>query len=98
MCYNNKIIGQIKRLSIEDNDIIQLAIQNEILHWVNSGYDNKLHAILIVSKDYNWYEVGGMFGYDPITVSLKKWNSGAESLIRLSPTRIQLFWRLFLFN
>ena len=66
--YNNQIIGQMKRLNIEDNEIMQIAIQQEILRSEDSRYDHKLHGVLIVSKGYSCYEVGEMFGHDTTTV------------------------------
>lgn len=66
--YDNQIIGQMKRLDIEDNEIMQIAIQQEILRSEDSRYDHKLHGVLIVSKGYSCNEVGEMFGHDATTV------------------------------
>ena len=66
--YDNQNIVQMKRLDIEDNEIMQIAIQQEILRSEDSRYDHKLHGILIVSKGYSCSEVGEMFGHDATTV------------------------------
>jgi transposase len=58
----------MKRLDIEDNEIMQIAIQQEILRSEDSRYDHKLHGVLIVSKGYSCSEVGELFGHDATTV------------------------------
>ena len=58
----------MKRLDIEDNEIMQIAIQHEILRSEDSRYDHKLHGVLIVSKGYSCFDVGEMFGHEATTV------------------------------
>lgn len=58
----------MKKIKIEDNQIMQTAIQQEILRSEDSRYDHRLHGILLVSKGMNCYEVGGLLGHDATTI------------------------------
>ena len=58
----------MKRIQIEDNQIMQLAIQQEILRSEDSRYDHRLHGILLVSKGMSCYQAGEMLGHDSTTI------------------------------
>jgi transposase len=58
----------MKCLQIEDAQIMQIAIQQEIMRTEDSRFDHRLHGILLVSKGYNCYDVGEMFGHNATTI------------------------------
>ena len=58
----------MKRVKIQDNKIMQIAIQQEILRSEDARYDHRLHGILLVSKGHSCYEVGVMLGHDATTI------------------------------
>jgi len=58
----------MKRLSIEDSEIMQIAIQQEITRSEESRYDHRLHGVLLVSKGLTCYEVADLLGQNPTTV------------------------------
>ncbi len=64
----------MKKLTIEDNSIMRIAIQQEILRSEDSRYDHRLHGILLVSKGFSSYQVGDMLGHDATTV--QRWVNG----------------------
>ena len=58
----------MKRLQIADPEIMAIALQNEILRSEAARYDHRLHGVLLVCRGYSSYEVGEMFGQNPITI------------------------------
>lgn len=58
----------MKRLKLQDNKIMQIAIQQEILRSEDARYDHRLHGVLLVSKGQSCYSVGEMFGQDSTTI------------------------------
>lgn len=58
----------MKRIQIEDNQIMQEAIQQEILRNEDSRYDHRLHGVLLVSKGMSCYQTGEFLGHDSTTV------------------------------
>ena len=48
----------MKRLSISDPEIMEIAIQNEIHRSEEARYDHRLHGVLLVCKGFSCYEVG----------------------------------------
>jgi transposase len=58
----------MKRIQIEDNQIMQEAIQQEILRSEDSRYDHRLHGVLLVSKGMSCYRAGEFLGHDSTTV------------------------------
>jgi transposase len=58
----------MKSLHVEDNDIMQLAIQDEISRSEEARYDHRLHGVLLVSKGLNCYEVSELLGQNPTTI------------------------------
>jgi len=67
----------MRRLEIADKEIMQIALQNEILRSEEARYDHRLHGVLLVSKGFSCYEVGEMFGHDPTTI--QRWVTNFES-------------------
>lgn len=58
----------MKRINVEDNQIMQAAIQQEILRSEDSRYDHRLHGVLLVSKGMSCYQVGDFLGHDSTTI------------------------------
>jgi len=58
----------MKRIQIEDNEIMQVAIQQEILRSEDSRYDHRLHGVLLVSKGISCYQAGEFLGHDSTTI------------------------------
>lgn len=58
----------MRRLEIKDADIMQIAVQQEILRSEDSRYDHRLHGILLVCSGYSSKEVAELFGHSPRTV------------------------------
>ena len=58
----------MRRLAIADADIMQLALQQEILRSEEARYDHRLHGVLLVSHGLSCYDVAGLLGQDPRTV------------------------------
>lgn len=58
----------MRKLEIKDADIIQIAVQQEILRSEDSRYDHRLHGILLVCSGKSCNEVAELFGHSPRTV------------------------------
>lgn len=58
----------MRKLEIEDADIMKIAIQQEIMRNDESRYDHRLHAILLICENMNSYEVGKLLGHSPRTI------------------------------
>jgi len=58
----------MKSLHVKDNDLMQLAIQDEISRSEEARYDHRLHGMLLVSKGLNCYEVSELLGQNPTTI------------------------------
>ncbi len=58
----------MKRIQIQDTEIMQVAIQQEILRSEDSRYDHRLHGVLLVSKGMSCYQAGGFLGHDATTI------------------------------
>jgi transposase len=58
----------MKRIKIEDNQIMQAAIQQEILRSEDSRYDHRLHGVLLVCKGMSCYQTGEFLGHDSTTI------------------------------
>jgi len=66
----------MKRLKISDSDIMEIAIQNEILRSEEARYNHRLHGILLACKGFSSYQIGEMFGQNPTTV--QRWINSFE--------------------
>jgi len=58
----------MRKLQIEDAQVMQIAVQQEILRSEESRYDHRLHGVLLVSRGMTCYEVADHLGQDPVTV------------------------------
>src|SRR3974377_1621423 len=58
----------MRKLAIADADIMQLALQQEILRSEEARYDHRLHGVLLVTHGLSCYDVAGLLGQDPRTV------------------------------
>ena len=58
----------MKKLVVEDNEIMQLAIQQEIRRSEDSRYDHRLHGVLLIGKGFSCAEVAELFNQNTTTV------------------------------
>jgi transposase len=58
----------MRRLEISDAEIMQVALQQEIVRSEESRYDHRLHGVLLVCSGMSTYEVAELFGQSPRTV------------------------------
>lgn len=74
----------MKQLTIKEPVLMQIAIQQEIQRSDESRYDHKLHGILLITNNYDSYEVGEMFGQSPTTIQrwIKKFNESGFAGLR----------------
>ena len=67
----------MRKLAIADADIMQLALQQEILRSEEARYDHRLHGVLLVTHGLSCYDVAGLLGQDPRTV--ERWVQRLET-------------------
>jgi len=73
----------MRKLKIEDSDVMQIAIQQEIVRSDESRYDHRLHGVLLVCAGFSCYDVAALFQHSPRTVQywVKRFEqSGFEGL------------------
>lgn len=58
----------MRKLKIKDAEIMQMAIQQEIIRSDESRYDHRLHGVLLVCAGQSCYEVAEIFKHSPRTV------------------------------
>ncbi len=58
----------MRKLELEDAEIMKIALQQEIVRSDESRYDHRLHGVLLVSQGFSCYEVGSMLGHTPKTI------------------------------
>ncbi|MDD5616376.1 MAG: helix-turn-helix domain-containing protein [Candidatus Methanoperedens sp.] len=58
----------MRKLEIEDAEIMKIALQQEIVRSDESRYDHRLHGVLLVSQGFSCYEVGSMLGHTSKTI------------------------------
>lgn len=58
----------MRKLEIEDAEIMKIALQQEIVRSDESRYDHRLHGVLLVSQGFSCYKVGSMLGHTPKTI------------------------------
>lgn len=58
----------MRKLEIADAEIMQLALQQEILRSEETRYDHRLHGVLLVAHGLTCYAVADLLGQDPRTV------------------------------
>jgi len=67
----------MRKLEVEDKEIMQIAIRNEIARSEESRYDHRLHGVLLVSQGLSCRKVGDYLGQNPVTVQrwVKRFNN-----------------------
>lgn len=58
----------MRKFEIKDSNIMQVAVQQEILRTDESRYDHRLHGILLVCSGFSCYEVADLFKHSPRTI------------------------------
>lgn len=58
----------MRKFEIKDSNIMQVAVQQEILRSDESRYDHRLHGILLVCSGSSCYEVADLFKHSPRTI------------------------------
>lgn len=58
----------MRRLGIKETDIMQIAVQQEIMRSEESRYNHRLHGILLICNGFSSNEVAELFGHSPRTV------------------------------
>ena len=58
----------MRRLEIEETDIMQIAVKQEIMRSQESRYDHRLHGILLICSGFSCQEVADLFGHSNRTV------------------------------
>jgi transposase len=74
----------MKKLEIEDQEIMQIAIQQEIIRSEESRYDNKLHGILLACNGMSSYEIANILGRGARTIEywIKRFNENGFAGLR----------------
>jgi transposase len=74
----------MRKLQIQDPDVMRIAIQQEIVRSEESRYDHRLHALLLVTSGHSCGDVARLFGEDPSTVQrwVKRFESGGMEALR----------------
>jgi len=73
----------MRKLEIQDPEVMRIAIQQEIGRSEESRYDHRLHGLLLVTSGQSCRDVAHLFGEDPSTV--QRWvrrfeNGGLDAL------------------
>lgn len=58
----------MRRLEIKETDIMQIAVQQEIMRSEESRYDHRLHGVLLICNGFSCNEVAQLFGHSPRTI------------------------------
>lgn len=58
----------MRKLQIQDSDIMRIALQQEIQRSEQSRYDHRLHGVLLVSHGLSCHRVAEYLGEDPVTI------------------------------
>jgi transposase len=74
----------MRKLEIQDPDVMRIAIQQEIGRSEESRYDHRLHGLLLVSTGQSCGDVARLFGDDPSTVQrwVRRFESGGLDALR----------------
>ena len=77
----------MRKLQIEDAEVMRIAIRQEIERSEESRYDHRLHGLLLVTAGHSCREVAQLFGENGTTV--QRWvrrfeRSGLDALRRRS--------------
>jgi transposase len=58
----------MRKLQIQDREIMRIALQQEIRRSEESRYDHRLHGVLLVSHGLSCGHVAEYLGEDPVTI------------------------------
>ena len=58
----------MRKLEVQDAEIMKVAIQQEIVRSEESRYDHRLHGVLLVCAGRSCYEVADLLGHSPRTI------------------------------
>ena len=74
----------MRKLQIEDTEIMRIAIQQEIGRSEESRYDHRLHGLLLVTAGQSCREVADLFGEDGTTVQrwVRRFEDGGLDALR----------------
>ena len=74
----------MRKLQVEDTDVMRIAIQREIGRSEESRYDHRLHGLLLVMADQSFRQVAELFGEDGTTVQrwLHRFEQGRLDALR----------------
>src|SRR5713101_5854461 len=74
----------MRKLQIEDAEVMRLAIQQEISRNEEARYDHRLHGMLLVSAGQSCREVARLFGEDATTVQrwVRRFERGGLEALR----------------
>jgi transposase len=74
----------MKKLDIQDCDIMQVAIQQEIIRSEESRYDNKLHGVLLACSGMTCEEIAGVLGRGVRTIQywIRRFNNDGFAGLR----------------
>ena len=74
----------MRKLQIEDAEIMRIAIQQEIGRSEESRYDHRLHGLLLVTAGQSCCEVAELFGEDGTTVQrwVRRFEEGGLDALR----------------
>jgi transposase len=67
----------MRKLEVEDGQMMRIAIQNEIFRSEESRYDHRLHGVLLVAQGLTCRKVSEYLGQNPVTV--QRWVRGFNS-------------------
>lgn len=74
----------MKKLSIENPDVMQIALQQEIVRSEEARYDNKLHGVLLACRGMTSEEIASILGRGVRTVQywIKRFNQNGFAGLR----------------
>lgn len=74
----------MKKLTVKNSEIMQIALQQEIIRSEEARYDNKLHGVLLASSGMSCYEIANVLGRSARTIQywVKRFNQFGFSGLR----------------
>jgi len=58
----------MRKLQIQDAEIMKVALQQEIVRSEESRYDHRLHGVLLICSGKSCYDVADLLGHSPRTI------------------------------
>lgn len=92
----------MRKLQLEDAEVMRMVIQQEIGRSDESRYDHRLHCLLLLAAGHSCRQVAALFGEDDTTVQrwVHRFSEGGLSALREGersgrpPTLTQAQWSL----